>query len=359
MQFINLQKQYQSIRPEINKAIQKVLDSGQFILGQEVEKFEQEIAKYLSAKYAIGVASGTDALLLSLMALNIKKDDEVITTAFSFIATANTIARVGAKPVFVDIDPETFNIDASKIKITKKTKAIVPVHLYGQLAEMQAIKKFRIPIIEDACQAIGAGKIIGDLACFSFFPTKNLGCYGDGGLVATNNKKLAEKIRILRAHGAKEKYYHQEIGFNSRLDELQAAILRVKLTYLDKWNAQRIKNAGIYNKFFNKKNHKNHVYNQYTIRTKNRDKLKKYLEKQNIPTAIYYPVPLHLQKCFKYLGYKKGDFPEAEKAAKEVLSLPVDSELTRYEQEVIIKYIRDYGNKNKIICQDRLIRQSI
>lgn len=336
MQFIDLKAQYQTIKPEINKAIQKVLNSGQFILGQEVEKFEQEIAKYLGVEYAIGVASGTDALLLSLIALDIKKGDEVITTAFSFIATANTIARVGAKPIFVDINPKTFNIDASKIqeKITKKTKAIIPVHLYGQVADMDAIKKFKVPIIEDACQAIGAeyknkkAGTIGNLGCFSFYPTKNLGACGDGGLVTTNNKQYAEKIKILRAHGAQQKYYHQEIGLNSRLDELQAAILGVKLRHLDKWNNQRIKNAKKYNKLLSKfvitpDYKKGHVYHQYTIRVKKRDKLKAYLEKHNIPIAIYYPVPLHLQKCFKYLGYKKGDFPEAEKAAKEVLSLPI------------------------------------
>lgn len=356
MQFIDLQKQYKSIKPEIDKAIQSVLDSGQFILGEQVEKFEQEIAKYLSVKYAIGVASGTDALLLSLMVLDIKKGDEVITTPFSFIATASVIVNVGAKPIFVDINPRTFNIDPSKIKVTKKTRAIIPVHLYGQMADMDEIKTFQIPIIEDACQAIGAEyknkKVgtIGDLGCFSFFPTKNLGAYGDGGLVVTNNKQLAEKVKILRAHGAKQKYYHQVIGLNSRLDELQAAILRIKLTYLNKWNNQRIKNAKRYNKFLNKTvivpNHQEgHIYHQYTIRTSKRDKLKEYLEKHNIPSAIYYPLPLHLQPCFRYLGYKKGDFPEAEKAAREVLSLPVYSEFEKPEQDFIISQIKKFYAK--------------
>ena len=364
MQFIDLTTQYKLIKPEINKAIQKVLNSGQFVLGEQVEKFEQEIAQYLGAKYAIGVASGTDALLLSLMALDIGQGDEVITTSFTFIATASVIAQVGAKPVFVDIESKTFNIDASKIIITQKTKAIIPVHLYGQTADMDEIKKFlpagrhgKIPIIEDACQAIDAeyknkkAGTVGDLGCFSFFPTKNLGAYGDGGLVVTNSKQLAEKIKMLRAHGAKQKYYHQVIGLNSRLDELQAAILRVKLKYLDAWNNQRIKNAKKYNKLLSKfvitpDYQKGHVYHQYTIRVKNRDKLKAYLEKHNIPTAIYYPVPLHLQKCFKYLGHKKGDFPEAEKAAREVLSLPIFPELKKEEQDLVIEKIKEfYGSK--------------
>lgn len=257
--FLDLKKQYQHLQSPINRAITRVLSSGQFILGQEVDRFEKAIAKYLGIKYAIGVASGTDALILSLMTLNIGSGDEVITTAFSFIASANTISRVGAKPVFVDIDPKTFNIDANQIeqKITKNTKVIIPVHLYGQMSDMNKVmnlaRQYKLFVIEDACQAIGAtyknkkAGSIGHLGCFSFFPTKNLGAYGDGGLITTNNKNWAEMIKILRTHGAKEKYCHRLIGLNSRLDELQTGILNVKLKYLNQWNQQRIKKAATYN----------------------------------------------------------------------------------------------------------------
>lgn len=368
MQFLDLNAQYKSIKKEIDSAIKRVLDGGVFIGGQEVEKLEEEIAKFCGVKYAIGVNSGTDALFLSLKALGIGRGDEVITTPFTFIATAEIIANLGAKPVFVDIEPKTFNIDVSKIKkaITKKTKAIIPVHLFGQMADMSEImriaKKYKLYVIEDAAQAIGAeykgrkAGTMGDFGCFSFFPSKNLGAYGDGGMVITNNKKLAEKIRLLRNHGSssKEKYLNLILGTNSRLDAIQAAILRVKLKYLKKWNEKRLKIAKYYNR--NLKGvediripeilpNRIHIFHQYTIRTKYRDQLKKFLEKNKIPTMIYYPLPLHLQPAFKYWGYKKGDFPKAEKISKEVLSLPIYPELKKEEQNFIIKKIKEFYEK--------------
>jgi len=386
MDFINLKTQYHTLKPEIDQAIKTVLASGQFILGQEVVQFEKEIAQYLNTKYAIGVASGTDALLLSLMALGIKQDDEVITTPFSFIASANIISRIGATPVFVDINPQNFNLDLEqvKIKITKKTKAIIPVHLFGQMADIAAImtlaKKYNLAVIEDACQAIGAegaslrvpphpatfiksagcggrsnlvkkAGTFGNCGCFSFFPTKNLGAYGDGGLVTTNQKGLAEKIRILRAHGAKKQYLHRVLGFNSRLDEIQAAILNVKLKNLDLWNQQRIAHAHYYSQHL--QNIKqlivppaisdlSHIFHQYTIRAQKRNQLKQFLEKNKIPTMIYYPIALHLQPMFKYLNYRRNDFPQAEKASREVLSLPIYPELTQKDQDFIIKKIKQF-----------------
>lgn len=366
MEFLDLKKQYQSIKKEINQAIQRVLNSGSFILGKEVEDFERELANYCGVKYAIGVNSGTDALLLSLMALEIGPGDEVITTPFTFIATAEVIALRGAKPIFVDINPKTFNIDENKIEsvITSRTKAIIPVHLFGQPLEMDKImkiaKKYNLYVIEDCAQAIGAqyqGKMVGnfgDFGCLSFFPSKNLGAYGDGGAVLTNNKRLAEKIKMLRVHGSKKKYYHDLIGINSRLDALQAAILKVKLKYLNFWIKSRQKKAKIYNQGFahikeivipSVAKNCQHVYHQYTLRVKNRNKLIKYLKQNSVPSIVYYPVPLHLQPVFKYLGYKKGDLPEAEKASKEVLSLPIYPELSRKEQNFIIRKIREFYEK--------------
>jgi len=387
MEFLDLTLQYKSIKREVNEAIKRVLESGQFIGGKEVENFEKEFAKFCGIKYAISVNSGTDALFLSLKTLGIGPGDEVITTPFTFIATAEVIANLGAKPVFVDIDPKHFNIDPLKIEkaITKKTKAIIPVHLFGQMADMDEIiriaKKYKLFVVEDAAQAIGAKikfpisnfqfsnksqisksklKIkwrmagsIGDVGCFSFFPSKNLGAFGDGGMVVTNNKKLAEKIRLLRNHGSspKNKYLNLILGTNSRLDAIQAAILRVKLKYLKKWIKKRQEIANYYNQFLQGIGDiqvpeilldRTHTFHQYTIRTKNRDKLKKYLEKNGIPTMIYYPIPLHLQPAFKCLGYKKGDFPEAEKASKEVLSLPIYPELSKKEQEFIVRKIKEF-----------------
>ena len=365
MQFLNLASQYKPIKKEIDSAIQRVLDGGIFIAGPEVESFEKEAADFCGARFAIGVNSGTDALLLSLKALGIKDGDEVITTPFTFIATAGVIANCGAKPVFADINPETFNIDPTKIeeKITPKTKAIIPVHLFGQMADMDEImrlaRKRNLFVVEDACQAIGAeykGKkagTIGNLGCFSFFPTKNLGAFGDGGMIITDNNELAEKIRLLKNHGSspKEKYLNLLVGANSRLDALQAAILRVKLKYLAEWNKQRAEIAFYYSDNLKRVGDiitpfispdKTHIFHQYTIRTKSRNDLRKFLNEKGIPTMIYYPISLHLQSAFEYLNHKEGDFPEAEKATEEVLSLPIYSGIPRDDQTEIIKSIKEF-----------------
>ncbi|MGC9057362.1 MAG: DegT/DnrJ/EryC1/StrS family aminotransferase [Candidatus Saccharicenans sp.] len=359
---LDLKAQYASIEKEIDEAIKKVLRSGQFILGPEVEALEKEVASLCGCKYGIGVASGTDALRLTLKALEIGPGDEVITTPFTFIATASCILHCGAKPVFVDIDPKTYNIDPDKIKpaITKKTKAIIPVHLYGQPADMDKImaiaKAYNLYIIEDAAQAIGAkykGKPVGQFGiagCLSFFPTKNLGAYGDGGMVVTNDVGLAEKIDVLRKHGSKKKYQAEILGFNSRLDEVQAAILRVKLKYLDKWNEARRCIAYRYNEKLKElpviipyeSPDVYHIYHQYTIRTDKRDNLMQYLKESGISTAIYYPVPIHLQKLFANLGYKNGDFKESEIASAQVLSLPLYPELHKEEQNLVIDKIRGF-----------------
>ena len=359
---LDLKAQYASIEKEIDKAIKRVLQSGQFILGPEVEALEKEVATVCGCKYGIGVASGTDALRLTLAALEIGPGDEVITTPFTFIATASCILHCGAKPVFVDIDPRTFNIDPDKIEkaITKKTKAIIPVHLYGQPAEMDKImaiaRTYNLYVIEDAAQAIGAkykGKPVGQFGiagCLSFFPTKNLGAYGDGGMVVTNDADLAERIDILRKHGSKKKYHAELLGFNSRLDEIQAAILRVKLRYLDKWTEARrqiacrynegLKNLPIITPFESQGVY--HIYHQYTIRSKERDKLISFLKESGITTLVYYPVPIHLQKLFSFLGYREGDFIEAENASDEVLSLPMYPELSVEQQDIIIAQIKSF-----------------
>jgi dTDP-4-amino-4,6-dideoxygalactose transaminase len=358
---VDLKIQYWLIKKEIDKAISLVLEKSKFILGENVQKFEKEFAKFCNAQYAIGVGDGTDALYLALRACGVGKGDEVITVPNTFIATVEAITLNGAKPVFVDVNPDTYNIDVYKIEkaINKKTKAIIPVHLFGQPAEMTPIlkiaKKYNLWVIEDAAQAHGAkykGKkvgSIGDVGCFSFFPGKNLGAYGDGGIIVTNNKKIAKKISMLRDHGRTEKYIHQIEGVNSRLDELQAAILRVKLKYLDKWNKLRQRNAKIYDKLFNDIsgmktpkiiNKAKPVYYFYVIRIKNRDKLREKLKKAGVSTGIHYPVPLHLQPAYKHLNYKKGDFPVAEKIAKEILSLPVYSELTVNQIQFIVNLIK-------------------
>jgi len=357
----DLKSQYQSIKKEIDKKILEVLKNSEFILGENVKKFEEEFAKFCGVKYGIGVGNGTDALYLTLRACGIKEGDEVITAPNTFIATVEAITLNGAKPVFVDINPVTQNINAAKIEkaITKKTKAIIPVHLFGQPAEMDLIikiaKKYNLLVIEDAAQAHGAkykGKRaggMGDVGCFSFFPAKNLGAYGDAGMVVTNNKFLAQKIAMLRNHGRLEKYTHEFEGVSSRLDELQATVLEVKLKYLDKWNKLRQGNAKIYNKLFKDSpqvkipriiDGAEPVYYFYVIRIKNRDKLREKLKKAGVSTGIHYPVPLHLQPAYKYLGYKKGDFPESEEAAKEILSLPVYPELTVRQVEFIAKLIK-------------------
>jgi len=359
---LDLKKQYLSIKKEIDGAIKKVLDNTQFILGENVQKFEKEFSKFCNVKHAIGVGDGTDALYLAVRALGISEGDEVIIPVNTYIATAEAVTLNGAKPIFVDIDLDTFNIDVENIEkaITKKTKAIIPVHLFGQPADMAPIlkiaKKHRLYVIEDCAQAHGAeykgrrAGSMGDIACFSFFPAKNLGAYGDGGMVITNNSKLAGKLRMLRNHGRKEKYLHKIEGINSRLDEIQAAILRVKLKHLDKWNKARQKNAKIYDKLFKdcedisvQKVIKDvvPVYYFYAVRVKNRKKIQGKLKKEGVSTGVHYPIPLHLQPAYKHFGYKKGDFPKAEKEAVEVLSLPIYPELMERQIKFIADIIRE------------------
>jgi dTDP-4-amino-4,6-dideoxygalactose transaminase len=342
------------------------------VLGKNVAGLEEEIAKYCGAKYAVGVASGTDALLLALMAAGVGHGDRVITTPFTFFATVGAIALAGAEPVFVDIDPKTYNMDPECLEAELKrsgkgVKAVIPVHLFGQCAEMDRInrlaRKYKFKVVEDAAQSIGAsyrGRMagsLGDMGCFSFYPTKNLGCFGDGGMVTTNNAKLAEKLKMLRVHGSRKRYYHEFVGTNSRLDEIQAAVLRVKLKYLDKWIGERVKNAGRYTALFTKAGLKEvtlpfieegnfSVYNQYVVRVKQRDKLRAYLADKGVSSEIYYPLCLHQQKSFKYLGYKKGSFPQSEKAAKEVLALPIYAELKAAQQKYVVDSIAEfYGAK--------------
>lgn len=363
---LDLKAQYASIRDEIAKAIQKTLDEQNFILGQEVQDLEKAIAAYCGTKYAIGVASGTDALFLSLKAMGIGAGDEVITSPFTFIATGGAIQNAGAKPFFADIDARTYNIDPSGIrkKISKKTKAIMPVHLYGLCAEMDEIKKIAkekdLKVIEDDAQAIGAaykGKVsgsMGDTGCISFFPGKNLGAYGDAGAVVTDDEETANLVKKLRAHGSSSKYVHDVIGYNSRLDNLQAAILLVKLKYLDGWAKARQENASYYNSRLKGlpvttpfvPGYCTHVYHQYTIRVPGkRDELMKFLNDNGIEARVYYPIPLHLQECFASLGYKLGDFPESEKAMKEALSIPVYLELTAEQKEYIVSKIQGFFSK--------------
>lgn len=373
---LDLKAQYLTIKEEIKTAVDEVLESQHFILGQKVEELESNIAAYTGARRAIGVSSGTDALLVSLMALDIKPGDEVITSPFTFFSTAGVISRLNARPVFVDIDLVTYNIDPQKIesKITKKTKAIIPVHLFGQCADMDPIlekaREYNFKAIEDAAQSIGAeykGKkagAMGDLGIFSFFPSKNLGGYGDGGMVVTDDEPLYEKIKILRVHGSNPKYYHKMVGGNFRLDALQAAILNVKLKYLDLWSQKRMENAIYYDKKFQEAGLKEsgyiktpepvyrlsgdknyHIYNQYTIQSKKRDKLREFLKENKIGTEIYYPVPLHLQECFKDLGYKKGDLPSSEQASSSVLSLPIYPELTIDQKDYVVQKISEFYNR--------------
>lgn len=363
--FLDLKAQYASIRQEIVEAVTRVLESQHFILGPEVEAFEKEVAAMTGCAHAVGCASGSDALLLALLALEIGRGDEVITTPFTFVATAGSIARVGAKPVFADIDPDTFNISPKAVKkaITSRTKAILPVHLFGLSADLNEILEIaaarHIAVIEDAAQAIGAryeGRAVGScgtLGCFSFFPSKNLGGAGDGGMVTTNDARLAERLRLLRVHGAKNKYEYELLGLNSRLDALQAAILRVKLRHLDRWAAARRRNADRYRDLFREFRLAStikapsvpsrcvHVYNQFTIRFKERDSLREHLQSRGIPSEIYYPKPLHLQNAFAYLGYKPGDFPASETASREVLSLPIYPELTDEQQRTVVAGIAD------------------
>ena len=382
---LNLKLQYQAHKNELDKAVLRVVESQYFILGPEVDEMEKAFCGYLNCNYAVGVSSGTDALLLALMAIGIKSGNEVIVPTYSFFSTAGVISRLNATPVFVDINKTTFNIDSEDIKrkITEKTKAIIPVHLYGQSCEMDEIvsiaKEHKLKIIEDAAQAIGTqykdGRYvgtIGDIGCFSFFPSKNLGCYGDGGLAVTNDPELAERLKIMRVHGAEPKYYHKTIGGNFRLDALQAAVLNVKLPYLNSWSAKRRTNADLYNKLFievglttsvdetefNDNNKvllpkavyreysetvKNYnIYNQYIIRVQKRDELRKHLSDNEIGNEIYYPVPFHLQECFSNLNYKQGDFPNAEEACATSLALPIFPELTEEQIKYVVDTIRDF-----------------
>jgi dTDP-4-amino-4,6-dideoxygalactose transaminase len=363
----DLKAQYGSIKEEIDAAIRSVIKQGQFILGPEVEAFEKEMASYCSTRFGIGVASGTDALYLTLIACGVEAGDEVITTPFTFVATTEAITHCGAIPVFVDIDLRTYNIDPAQIepKITPKTKAIIPVHLYGQPADMEPIlqigKKYRLKIVEDCAQALGAeykGRKVGsfaDAGCLSFFPAKNLGAYGDGGMVVSNDRQIAEVVAILRKHGSKVSYYHLMPGFNSRLDALQAAILRVKLRHLDYWNELRRKKASFYTELLSQIDVIETPYvdtgiissaNYYTIRLKDssidRSGLRSYLESKGIQTAIYYPLSLHLQEVYKPLGYKLGDFPQSEKAQEEVLSLPMYPELSQEYMEEVVGEIKKF-----------------
>ena len=369
---LDLKAQYHSIREEILKVTQEVYESQYFILGPKVEALEKEIAEYCSSKYAKGVSSGTDALLISLVAADVVPEDIVITTPYTFFATAGSIARLGAVPVFVDIDPDTYNISTRGVESTvaamtddqhSKLKAIMPVHLYGQCADMDPIlkiaKKHDLVVIEDAAQAIGAeykGKragSIGDFGCFSFFPSKNLGAFGDGGIVTTNSDELHEKLKILRVHGSYPKYYHKIIGGNFRLDALQAAIVSVKLKYLDGWTEARQGNANKYRELFAStgldyiklpvESQGRHIYNQFVISVpKKRDDLRLFLQEAGIGTEVYYPVPMHLQECFSYLNYKKGDFPVSEHAASHTLALPIYPELTEDQQAYVVEKIKEF-----------------
>jgi dTDP-4-amino-4,6-dideoxygalactose transaminase len=348
---VDLQRQYRNLKPEIDAAVQEVMNSTQFILGPNVSRLEGEIAGYHGASFAAGVASGTDALLLALRACGIGEGDEVITTPFTFIATAEVIALLKAVPVFADITPDTFNIDPAKVeeKITSRTKAIIPVHLFGNPADMDPLlstaERHRLAVVEDCAQAFGAeykGRKVGtfgDYGCFSFFPSKNLACCGDGGMVITRHEDAAGRIRLLRNHGSRVKYHHETLGYNSRLDEIQAAIVRVKLKRLDEWNAARRKNAGLYRRYIRnagvllplEAEEGRHVYHQFTIRSAKRDRIMAALNESGISSAVYYPLPLHLQEVFAYLGYRESDLPNSERCAKEVISLPMFPELTEDE----------------------------
>ncbi|HKS10604.1 MAG TPA: DegT/DnrJ/EryC1/StrS family aminotransferase [Pyrinomonadaceae bacterium] len=364
---LDLQAQYASLRDEVRPVIERVLESQRFVLGDEVRRLESSIAEYCQAKYAIGCASGSDALLLALMALDIKAGDEVVTTPFSFFATGSAIARLGARPVFVDIDPATYNLDVSQVAdaITARTRAIIPVHIYGQCAEMDPLlalgEQRGIPIVEDAAQAIGATEhgrpagSMGAVGCFSFYPTKNLGGAGDGGIVTTNDEQLDQRLRRLRAHGGITEYMHTEVGINSRLDELQAAVLNVKLPHLDAWSDARAERAAVYTRLLSEADLSfevtapfvrpdcRHIFHQYVIRVpRHRDALMEHLKERSVGTKVYYPIPLHLQDCFEYLGYKQGAFPEAERAASETFALPAYPELSEAQQVYVVGSIASF-----------------
>lgn len=365
---VNLKAQFEPLREEILAAIARVMESQQLVLGPDVKALEEEIAAYTTTKHAIGCASGSDALLLALMAFDVKAGDEVITTPFTFFATGGAVARLGARPVFVDIDPRSYNIDPQEIEaaITPLTRAIIPVHMYGQCVDMDPVlaigERHQLPIIEDAAQAIGAedrgrrAGSMGRIGCFSFYPTKNLGGAGDGGMVTTNDDALAARLRALRVHGGITEYLHREVGINSRLDALQAAVLRVKLPHLDDWSNARAEKVERYNELFSDaglafevgtpfiRPEGRHIFHQYVVRVtaKHRDALMEHLAKRGVGTKVYYPVPLHLQECFAYLGLSAGDFPETERAALETFALPVYPELTDEQQKYVVDCFRSF-----------------
>lgn len=364
---LDLSEQNQALRPEIEAALGRVLDTDGFILGAEVQALEKELADYCGTKYAIGCASGSDALLLALMALDVGPGDEVITTPYSFFATASAVTRLGAVPVFVDIEPDTYNLDIGQVeaRITPKTKAIQPVHLYGQCADMMRLAEVAarhgIPLVEDAAQAIGAEEngvragALGEIGCFSFYPSKNLGGMGDGGFMTTNDDELARKLFALRVHGSEERYYHKWVGLNSRLDGFQGAVLRVKLPHLDTWSDKRKANADRYRALFTdaglseqlvlpyERENVRHIYNQFVVRVPGRrDELRAFLTDNGIGTDIYYPVPLHLQECFAYLGYREGDLPESDRAARETLALPIYPEMREEQQAYVVEKIAEF-----------------
>jgi dTDP-4-amino-4,6-dideoxygalactose transaminase len=378
--FFDLSVQFKSIENEIKSAMDEVFQNQQFILGSKVQILEETIAQYCRTRYAIGVASGSDALLLSLMVIGIGPGDEVLLPPFTFFATAGSVSRLGATPIFVDIDQETYNIDPGKIeeKITSKTKAIIPVHLFGQCADMDPLLKIarerQLFVIEDAAQALGAeykphsgfdgrrAGQIGDLGCFSFYPTKNLGAFGDAGMVVTDNPQLAEKIRILRVHGSQPKYFHKWIGLNSRLDTIQAAILLAKFNHLEKWTAERQKKAQRYQLLFQNllssikglglptiQYQNRHIFHQYVIHVQERDRLKQFLAEEGIGTDVYYPVPLHLQECYSFLKYRRGDLPNSERASEEVLALPIYPELTGDQQSLVVDRIKAFYRNRGIL----------
>jgi dTDP-4-amino-4,6-dideoxygalactose transaminase len=379
--FLDLKAEYATMKPEIEAAVRKVLESQQFIMGPAVKELEAEIAALIGCRFALGCASGSDALLLSLMTLDVDSGDEVITAPFTFVATAGSIARLKAKPVFVDINPETYNLDPKRLEsaITDRTRAIMPVHLFGLPAEMDAItqiaRKHRVPVIEDAAQSIGAQCLasqngasrdqecnignIGEFGCFSFFPSKNLGGAGDGGMITTNDPGFAERLAVLRDHGSRTKYQYDLLGMNSRLDTMQAAILLVKLKYLDGFTEARRRNADRYRKLFTQAGldewitspvqptGQRHVYNQFVIRTRRRDQLRNHLRARGIPTEIYYPSPLHLQPAFAYLGYPQGAFPNAEEASQQVLALPVFPQMKEEQQMIVVDAIAAFFAANR------------
>jgi dTDP-4-amino-4,6-dideoxygalactose transaminase len=363
---LDLKAQYREIKAEVSAVMEAVCEEQGFVLGPRLVEFEKATAHYIGSRHAIGCASGSDALLLALMALGVKAGDEVITVPFTFFATVGAISRLGAKPVFVDIESDSFNIDSHLIEraITPRTKALIPVHLFGQCADMAAINGIAgrrgIRVIEDACQAIGAAQRerraggLADIGCFSFFPTKNLGGFGDGGLMTTDDAGLADALAMLRVHGSRVRYLHEAVGINSRLDALQAAVLHVKLKYLDQWTEGRRRNAERYQRLFTQTQLLDrvllpvttsgnfHVYNQYTVRVRQRDDLRNFLKEKGVGTEVYYPLPMHLQNCYHDLGYHKGSFPVSERAAEEVLSLPIYAELTEEQQAYVVQMIGEF-----------------